>query len=334
MTLLSLPPLRRLRFAALAALMAALLPAHADVINVSSFVLGAGRPQVAPIVGATTPTFPCGTACQYAGVSNIGADAGYLMAPEPYTASTWPPVYAAGLPSVGSVSETLTVPAPPAGMVADGGSVGVARQASVQYDWSPVPGGTRVLGVQTWKGGSGIATVCITIRVTPTADKKAHFLEFVVPRSLRQQLEAWNLLPGTNQPTSLPTTQMQARSAVDVYADGMPVWSGESASLAPPGWSSLGADSLVLDWGPALDESRVTLFLGALPVGVPRTISLIFRTDLRVIAGTCLTANTWGATYQRCDTRREALSLPSLLSSNGGPLQFVSYRPDVRIFTL
>ena len=335
----ALPPRRRpssalLALVALPALLAAVLPARADVINVSAFVLGT-RGQVAPIVTATTTTYPCATACQYASVSDVGADAGYLAAPGPYTASTWPPTYLPGLPYYGTADETLPIPAPPSGALTDGGSIGATRRANVQYDISPLLGGTRSMSVQSWKGGSGVATVSLAIRLTPTADKKYHYLEFVVPRLVRQWQEAYYVGgPSGNQPIYDLPQQMQSRSAVDVYIDGMPVWAGESTSLKPQGWTPPYPSYLGLDWGPALDESRVTLFLGMLPAGVTRTIALVFRTDLRVAAPTCHTSNTFGTAYQRCDSRRESLTLPSLLGGNGSPLQFLSYRPDVRVYTL
>lgn len=338
MTVHPIPSLTRRPFGALIALVALIgltvQPARADVVNVSAFVLGT-RAQVPPVLGPATPTYPCGAACLYAGISKVGADAGYVMEPAPYTASSWPPVYTAALPAVGAVDETLGIPAPPSGVVTDGGAIGAARLARVQYDWTPLLGGTRMMGVQSWKGGSGVASVSIAIRITPAADKKYHYLEFVVPRLARQWQEAAYVGgPSGNQPIQELPQQMQSRSAVDVYIDGLPVWSGESTSLKPQGWSPPAVGYLDLDWGPDLDESRVTLFLGALPLGVTRTVALVFRTDLRVAANTCYTSNMYGTSAQRCDSRREALTLPSMLSGNGGPLQLPTYRPDVRVYTL
>ena len=319
--------------AALALLVAmAATPAQAQTLNVSALVTGS--PQTPPLVIQSVTPVPCGAACQYAVTSSTGASTAYAIDAGPYTANAWPPAYAANM-SIGTVQEVLTVPAAPAGVVQDGGGViGVQRRAAVEYDWQPLLSGARLMSVQTWKGGSGASTVSITIRVTPTATK-AHYMAFTVPKLARGWQEA-NYIggPSGSQQTYTLPRQLQTRSAVDVYADGLPIWSGESNMLRPQRWSPPYTTYLDLQWGPALDESEVKFYLGNLTAGVTRTIALVFRTDQRVNADTCYTDNDNGTTYQRCDSRREALTLPSVLVTGGSaPYFFFSYRPDVRVYT-
>lgn len=327
-------PVRSLRAAvALVATLGAATAAQAAFVNVSALVTGTH--QMTPIFLPDSPTYPCGSACQYVVISSVGADDDYTQTPGPYTANAWPPAYVAGLATVGAVSKSLAVPAPPAGQVQDGGSIGVARNATVQYDSQPLLNTTRRMGVQTWKGGSGASTVSIAIRLTtPSTGAQRTYLEFTVPKLARGWQDAYYVGgPSGNQPISKQPRQLQTRSAVDVYVDGLPLWSAASNLLKPRRWSPPYSDYLNLKWGPDLDEDVVTLYLGNLPAGSQRTVSLAFRTDMRGHAATCYSDTEYGTTYQRCDSRREALTLPSMLVSSGGPLSFLSYRPAVRVYT-
>jgi hypothetical protein len=325
--------LARLAAAApLALAAAATLPVCAQTINVSALVTG--TQQTPGLIGFGSPTVPCGAACQYVVASNVGMVSGYDSTPGPFTADTWPPVYGAALGAIGSVTQNLAVPAPPGEAVQDGGSMGVMRRTTVSFPWQPLLNQTRQMMVQTWKGGSGAATVSITIRVTPTI-AKSHYLEFRVPELARSAQVAYYVGgPSGYEPISKMPKQMQARSQVDVVVDGMPVWSGTSHQIKPQRWSPPYITYLNLQWGPSLDDSTVKLYLGNLAAGVPRTVSLVFRTDLRASSDSCYTDSEYGTTYQRCDNRREAMSLPAVSGSSGsGPYQFITYKPDVRLYT-
>ncbi len=327
------PTLARLAAAVVLALAAVAAPVHAQGSNVSALVTG--TQQTPPLIWVGATQLPCGTACQYVVSSNIGASTAYDQTPGPYTVAAWPPVYTAGLGSPGAVAEVLAVPAPPAGATQDGGSIGVARRAEVEFDSLLVLGGKRQMTVQTWKDGSGAALVAVTVRLVPTTTK-TYFLEFRVPTLNRGWQEAYYVGgPSGQQPINKMPKQVQARSMVDVVVDGMPVWSGTSHKLKPQRWSPPYSQYLDLQWGPALQDDTVNLFLGSLAAGVPRTISLIFRSDLRVNADTCYTdSDGYGNNLQRCDSRREGLNLPAMsVSSGSGPYQFISYRPHVRVYT-
>jgi hypothetical protein len=306
-------------------------PASAQVLNVSALVTGTA--QSLPLIPFGAMSQNCGAACQYAVVSSAGATTSYTQTPGPYDAQAWPVAFGSNLVGPGSVSETLDVPAAPAGVEQDGGSIGVARRAAVQYAWQPVLAGSRQMQVQTWKDGAGATTVSITIRITPSTTK-AHYLRFRVPKATHSRQEAYYVGgPSGYQPITTMPKQVQARSMVDVYADGLPVWSGTRHMLKPQRWSLGYVAYLDLQWGPPLDEDEVTLYLGNLSAGVTRSVSLVFRSDLRTNADTCHTDTEYGVQTQRCDSRREALSLPSVLVNSGGALVFTGYVPDVRVYT-
>ncbi len=333
------PMLRQRRsaqaFPALSALALLLATAaSAQTLNVSALVTGSA--QNPPLIAFGSVPQACGASCQYAVMSSTGASSSYDITPGPYTASAWPLVYGANLPGIGSVSETLAVTAPPAGTVQDGGSIGVLRRAAVQFNTLPLLNGIQRMSVQTWKDGSGASTVSVTIRITPTV-AKAHYLAFTVPKIERGWQEAYYVGgPSGYQTFSKLPTQLQTRSAVDVYADGLPIWSASSSKLRPRRWSPPYNAYLDVQWGPLLTESdnEVKFYLGTLSAGVTRTVALVFRTDQRVNADTCYTDTEYSTTYQRCDSRREALSLPAaLVSSGGGPYVYLSYKPDVRVYT-
>lgn len=306
---------------------------RSQTINVSALVNGST--SLLPAVAAGATPVPCGSACQYARASNVGMVTGYDETPGPYTTAAWPPLYTSSLAPYGSVLDDENTPAPPSGVTQDDSGMGVLRRAQVSFPTQLQFNTVRQLSVQTWKGGSGAATTTVTIRVTPTTTK-GYFLQFKVPQLKRSWKEAWYVGgPSQNQPFYDLPKQMQARSMVDVVADGMPVWSATSLNLKPRRWSPPYLQYFDLQWGPSLDDAdqTVTLYLGALPAGQTRSFSLIFRTDLRVSSDSCQTDTEYGVSYQRCDNRREAMTLPGTSVTSGGVYQFVSYVPDVRVYT-
>lgn len=325
--------LARMAAAAVLALAAITAPVYAQTINVSALVTG--TQQMPGLIYVGQPTVDCTAACQFVIASNVGMVSGYDTTPGPFTAAAWPPVYGANLTGIGAVDQSLAVPAPPGDSVQDGGSMGVMRRTAVDFSTLPLLNQTRRMMVQTWKGGSGAATVSITIRVTPVTTR-SHYLEFRVPELSRSAQVAYYVGgPSGQQPISKLPNQMQARSMVDVVVDGMPVWSGTSFQLKPKRWSPPYITYLNQQWGTELDDSTVRLYLGNLTAGEPRTVTLVFRTDLRASSDSCYTDSEYGTSYQRCDNRREAMSLPakSVSSGGSGPYQFITYKPDVRVYT-
>ncbi|MFT3818498.1 MAG: hypothetical protein QM750_12820 [Rubrivivax sp.] len=319
----------------LAALLAAVLApsAGAASFNVSQLVNGVAEPW--PLYLPGTPTADCGANCLYVNSAAAGMSNSYDLTPGPYVVGGWPPAYAGGVPGLASVAEELAVPLPNNGQTMDGGGIGVHQRANVEFAWQPLLGGQRQMAVQSWKTGSGAGTVSYALRIqTPAAGAKRTYLEFRVP-ALRR---GWQLAYTMGGPSGYEyiytqATRLQTRSAVDVYVDGLPVWSSASNALQPKRFNPPGLNPLILDWDQPLVDDTVTLYLGTLPAGSVRSVAMVLRTDLRTEAPTCKNSHENGTTYQRCHSQREAISLPADSVSSGGPLPFISYRPAVRVYT-
>lgn len=300
--------------------------------NVSMLVTGTAEPT--PLIWVGAPTYACGTACLYVNSASTGMTNAYTMTPGPFTVGTWPPLYGTGVPGLASVFETLAV-APPndPNTTQDGGSIGVHQRSKVEYDWQPVLGGVRQMSVQTWKTGSGASAVSYAIQLTTPNNHlpRRTYLEFSVPELTRGwQYAGYVGGPSGNQPITTSPKRVQTRAAVDVYIDGLPVWSSESNLLIPQRFDPPYDQQIKVQWGPALAADKVTLFLGTLPAGSTRTVAMVIRTDLRVDAPTCHNDTEWGQTSQRCHSQLEALSLPSVTENNGYYFQF---KPDFKITT-
>jgi len=304
----------------------------ASLYNVSLLVTGTAEPT--PLIVLNQPIYSCGAACLYVNSASTGMDNAYTMAPGPFTVGVWPPVYGINVPGVASVAETLAV-APPVdpGTVQDGGSIGVQQSSKVQYDSLPLLGGVRRLGVQTWKTGSGAAAVSYAIQLTTPNNNlpRRTYLEFSVPELARSlQYASYVGGPSGNQPITSKPKRLQTRAAVDLYVDGLPVWSSESNLLVPQRFVPPYDQQITVKWGQPLAADKVTLFLGTLPVASSRTIAMVIRSDLRVEAPTCHNTTDFGVTSQRCHSELEALSLPSVNENNGYTFQF---KPDFKIYT-
>lgn len=310
------------------ALMAA--PALAATYNVSALVTGTAEQMPLFI---TTPSVPCTTACQYTQASSTGLSNSYTMNPGPYLTGTWPPVYQASQPGVASVHEELPIAAPPAGSVlASGFEDGVRRRAAVDFAWQPLMAGKRRIAAQTWQTGSGASVVSHAIRLTvPAHTTQRTWLEFAVPASESAWSHAYDVI--SNQSFFSYPKRLQARSSVDVYVDGLPVWSSSSNLLRPQRWGKATLYDIRLNWGQSLDEGTATLFLGTLQGGSAYTVSVVIRTDLRVDAPECDNASEFGTNHVRCHSHREALSLPAKLVSSGGVFPTLTYKPDFRVYT-
>lgn len=309
-------------------------PALAATINVSQLVTGTAE---------ATPSYPlggviseCGSACRYVNVASAGASTAYDITPGPYVVGAWPPVWGSTVPGLASVDETLAIAPPSGGQTMDGGPTGVLRRAEVRFDFMPLVGSVRRMAVQTWKTGSGAAVASYGVRlVTPAGTARRTYLEFVLPTATRGWQEAYYVGgPSGYQPFYTTPERLQARQAVDVYVDGLPVWSSASNLLLPQRFNPPYSQRLRLDWDrPLTGGDTATLFLGTLPAGQSYALTVVLRTDLRVQAPTCKNDSEFGVSYQRCHSQVEALSLPARSTGSSGPYQPMTYKPDLRVYT-
>jgi hypothetical protein len=303
-------------------------PAAAAYFNVSDLVTGSV--QVNGTLAAA-PKLACGSACKYRSQSSAGMSDGYAIAPDGYLTDNWELAFASGgsVHTPANVAWTLAVPPAPGGVGQLGGSIGVYERARVTWDSGAGAGEPNLATVQTWKSGTGASVVSYAIRLTtPSGGAKPTFLSFTVPERLHGYSDASYV--EYNQNFYLNPTRVQSRAAVDVYVDGLPVWSSEVNSLAPKRYMPPNHGQLLLSWDQPLDGDQVTLFLGNLPSGSTRTVVVAMRADLRVEAPTCRTsADNYGVQHQSCHSQREGLALPGF--NSGGQYFFIG--PDVQLYT-
>lgn len=311
-----------------ALLLAAPHIATAATYNVSQTVLGVAEPL--PANGGFQ--LACGSACRYASASGAQMANGAIAWPGAFAMASWPVHFTSTAPQYASVDDTLAVPAAPAGTQYD--TLGEQPWQRAQVAWSylsEMPASARQLDVQTWRSGTGASAVSYAVRInTPADGARRTYLSFEVPTSVR----AWKYAgyiggPSGQQPYTVLPNRMQARTAVDVYVDGLPVWSSQSMRLRPKRHGASGAAPFDLDWGDALDGSQATLFLGTLPAGSSRTAVIVMRADLRVDAPSCYTLpDPAFDDERRCNAHREGLALPG---SSVAPLYLKV--PAVTVYT-
>lgn len=325
MTLVSSPWPRTLLAAAAAALPAL---APAALIDVSQIVLGVVEPAV--VHGG--PITPCGQNCSYLQQSGANLESSYqIVAPPPPT--TWPAFFGPSLPGgFGVASDSSVLQALQPGVHYP--PFWPAPQPGAAVRWGGLPA-VNQLSVETWKSGSGAAVSTYAIRITTPPDGPARrtYIDFEVPLLTRHEQRAYKFTPPPNpQTVTYDPRRFQSRAAVDVYVDGLPVWSSEDVRLLPQRYDLPFYAPLREQWDRPLDGSLTTLYLGTLPPRSTRTAVVVLRNDLRTDAPDCFTGfdAQQGDTLYSCDGRSEHLSLPDQWVTNGG---IASPRPAIQVYT-
>lgn len=302
-------------------------PAAGATINVSQLVLGVSEPL--PVYGTVAA---CAAACRYASASGAQMSNGAVAWPGPLAMSTWPVQFSAAAPAFAAAADTLSVPPAPAGTQYDTLNGQPWQRAQVAWTYLPdAPPAARQIDVQTWRSGTGASATSYAVRIdTPAAGARRTFLSFTVPTPVRAWKHAGYIGgPSGQQPFTVLPSRLQARTIVDVYVDGLPVWSSQSMRLRPKRHAAHDAPPFTVDWGAPLDGSKATLYLGTLPAGSSRTAVIVMRADLRSDAPTCYTLPDPVFTdSRRCDAEQEGLSLPGRSSP---PLYLVV--PDVSVYS-
>lgn len=294
--------------------------------NVSQLVLGVHEalPQ------GTARTFECGSACRFAGASGVQMSNGDAVFPGPYETAAWPVFFSSAAPNHATTEKSLGISDAPNGTQYVTLAPGLLQRARVGFPYLySAPAAERRLDVQTFRSGSGASAVSYAVRIeAPPGSARPTYLRFAVPTQVRaQQLASDN--GGAGQPVVTYPKHLQARSIVDVYVDGLPVWSAQSMLLRPRRFPSSLGTTLALEWDQPLDGGTATLFLGSLPPGSVRTAVIVLRSDLRVENPTCYTvSNVLGDDWRRCDARQEGLTLPSRAEA-----PFYIHTPDIAVYS-
>lgn len=313
---------------ALCGLLAA-APAQAATYNVSASVTGQSELMPPSLLAE----LPCGSACSYTTTSTVAIDDGYTLTPSEPRAKAWPTAFTSSLPSFGGLTEDLDTWAGYGSATTDGGLIGVKQRAAVDFETiNYTAAAPRRVNVQTWRSGSGTSATSVAVRLAvPASGSMRTYVQFAVPTRVRSGQNA-NYVggPSGDQSFQSAAARLQGRAAVDLYVDGLPVWSSESHVLLPQRLRTTDKEPFELHWDKALGSDKVTLYLGSLPAGSQHTVALVIRSDLRVDAQTCHANSEFGVSYLRCHSRIEGLTLPSVVVD--GP--FVKYHvPDFRVFS-
>jgi hypothetical protein len=322
----------------------ALLPlgALAAQVNVSDTVSG-DVPQHFGAFGGEKVA--CGSNCEYAVVSSSRLVGSASPSAGAVTATSWPPTWGSAAvlpPPVETVIEAPQDFVDEDGQkhVFEGGSIGVARRAAVDFSSSLLAqAGSRRVSSQTYARGSGSAVLSYSVKLT-TGPGSAHwFVEFTPPTLSRAVQTAFFIGgPSGEQPIHSRPDSSAARSAVDVYIDGLPIWSSESSHHVPETFDEdFATDFLRLGWDKPLGGGRTTLWLGLLPPDRTYVITLLVRVDERVDAESdaldCPTdTEFFNVLVHRCHSQREALSLPVRFFVGDDRIQIPIVRFDFSVY--
>ena len=299
------------------------------VINVSGTVTGTVEQQGPHLA----PKVPCGAQCTYAIVSSArmvdtaSATAGTVAV------TSWPPTLASAPAAPPAVERDGTVPAPfddpqSGHNVFDGAVPGVSQRAAVEFD--PAHKSGRSVSSDTYATGSGSAVLTYTVQLTTGPASANWYVDFKPPVLTRIVRTAFFIGgPSGNEPIDHQPDATAARSAVDVYVDGLPVWSSESSHHVPATFDGqFAADAIQLSWDRSLGGSRTVLYLGLLPPGLTLNIALLVRVDEQIDAPDCFTDHMSlpvNTTIHHCHEQLEALSLPAKRTSAGTRLDVNVY---------
>jgi hypothetical protein len=118
-----------------------------------------------------------------------------------------------------------------------------------------------------------------------------YFLELQVPTYDRSIQPAYDLCcagdPNGGTYSYHRPQSAKARAAVDVYADGLPIWSSESIYRYPQLAGGSPFDEQDVSWGKDDGTGTSTLYLGRLAAGQSLTIALIARTNVNDKTSDC-----------------------------------------------
>jgi hypothetical protein len=62
-------------------------------------------------------------------------------------------------------------------------------------------------------------------------------------------------------------------------------------------------------------------------------VAVVMRAESRIDAPDCGSASEYGTTYRRCYALREGMTLPAKSVVTSGPYSYISYKPDLQVYT-
>jgi hypothetical protein len=256
-------------------------------------------------VEATIAKTPCGSACTYAPRSTAWINPDSAAASNP---ATWPDALHASKPKPLPIAREIPTPQglPDSNGVEQDFNSNFYRRAAVDFPNI----GTRAVSSLTSKSGEARAAYSHHLRLSTTAGPPATIIEFTRPTHSAGRAQATYLID--NFILTYGPKSAASRSSVDIYVNGLPVWSRENTFHRPANFS--GNDGINLTWDSQFNGGTEILYLGRLAAGSTMLISYVMSTEARADAPQCgKTSHTYpaGPTEVNCFTISESLSLPA-----------------------
>lgn len=291
---------------------AASLAASAQPINVSKIVTGIYTPTPGGLI-MPNANLPANVAFYPLVHARTGADT-FDMYP-----GSWPALWNNNVLHP-SVKRQTNSPAPQ--QLEDGGKL-VWEKPYTQLGQAGLNNqGKQVTTAAVFGSGTGSASSSYTMKIEHFGGGSADYYMSVTAPVLQRFLQsAYNLVNGSNGGTYvfLKPTSASSRASVDIYADGLPIWTSESAYAYPNNTDNPTAKH-EWKWGAAQSApANVTLYLGRLSTGKSLRISVVVRTDATAVANTCgVESHSFSDDIRHCLDLAEVVSLTPH-ASNGLP---------------
>lgn len=187
------------------------------------------------------------------------------------------------------------------------------RSATVNMTTNPA-----YVGAMTFGTGNSEATVSYAYKIEHFGVAQDYFLNVQHPTFQRNVESAYTLAPGGNGGTYVyqKPTNANSRAAVEIYADGLPIWSSETAYHYPNGSAVYAWDNAGTSWGKASQAGYSTLYLGKLTAGRTVIINVVVRTATAVKMDNCAYDSDYYGNTIRCHKVTDAVKLTDLSNSS------------------
>jgi len=288
--------------------------ANAELLNVSKIVTGTEQ-NINWVAAAFTPNvFPSANISnEYMGRAMVQKDQVKqdLVGPGP-----WGPSWGTWLPAPNVTASVVADPITKFGVTYNYSSSS-HRSATVNMTLNP-----RYVGAMTFGTGNSEAAASYSYKIDHFGAAQDYFMSVQHPAFQRNVEAAYVLTPGSNGGTYVyyKPTNANSRAAVEIYADGLPIWSSETAYHYPNGQAVYAWDNAGTSWGKPSAAGFSTLYLGKFNAGMSVTITMVVRTATAVKMDSCAyDSDAFGNTI-RCHKVTDAVKL-SNLSGAGNMLQ-------------
>ena len=210
----------------------------------------------------------------------------------------------------------------------DGGTTGYYRPY-YELATAGLVSGKQSTKAGVFRTGSASASTSYAVKIEHfAAAPHDYYLNLTVPQIVRFFNPAYHLVPGSNGGAYVFMAPKKAasRASVDIYADGLPIWSSASAYRFPDDSPNPQA-KYEYKWGtsPAAG-STVSLYLGRFATGQTVRLSIVVRTDASSEASTCGSELSWGVETKHCFDLSETVNLTPN-ASTGLPGMYLHSRP-------